>query len=175
MPGKNQHLNKIPHPLFVAKTDFYMDTKKKEGRYSRIYKQLQDLLTATENVNSRMATIAAVLHHKMETFFWTGFYCLAENGELTVRTYQGPVACQVLARDTGVCWAGINSGESVVVPNVHEFPGHIACDSRSNSEIVVPVSDKSGKVFGVLDVDSKELNAFDETDTVWLEKIVALI
>lgn len=152
-----------------------MDTKKKEGRYSRIYKQLQGLLNATENVNARMSTVAAVLHHKMDTFFWTGFYCLAENGELTVRTYQGPVACQVLAKDTGVCWAGINQQQTIVVPDVHDFPGHIACDSRSSSEIVVPVRNRNGEIFGVLDVDSRELNSFDDTDATWLEKIVALI
>lgn len=152
-----------------------MDTKKKEGRYSRIYKQLQGLLTATENVNARMSTVAAVLHHKMDTFFWTGFYCLSENGELTVRTYQGPVACQVLAKDTGVCWAGINQQQTIVVPDVHDFPGHIACDSRSSSEIVVPVRNRNGEIFGVLDVDSRELNSFDDTDATWLEKIVALI
>jgi GAF domain-containing protein len=152
-----------------------MDEKKKEGRYSRIYKQLQELLTATENTESRMATIAAVLHHKMDYFFWTGFYCLAENGELTVRTYQGPVACQVLKKDTGVCWAGINQQKTIVVENVHDFPGHIACDARSNSEIVVPVRNKAGEIFGVLDVDSKELAAFDQIDTEWLEKIVELI
>lgn len=152
-----------------------MDTKKKAGRYARIYKQLTELLKATENMEARMATIAAVLHHKMDYFFWTGFYCLAENGELTVRTYQGPVACQVLKNDTGVCWSGIKQQKTIVVENVHDFPGHIACDARSISEIVVPVRNKAGAVFGVLDVDSKEINSFDKTDAEWLEKIVGLI
>ncbi len=152
-----------------------MDTKKKAGRYARIYKQLTELLKATEDTEARMATIAAVMHHKMEYFFWTGFYCLAENGELTVRTYQGPVACQVLQKDTGVCWTGINQQKTIVVENVHDFPGHIACDARSNSEIVVPVRNKAGEIFGVLDVDSKEPAAFDQTDAEWLEKIVRLI
>lgn len=151
-----------------------MDKKKKEGRYSRIYKQLEGLLTATENLESRMATVVAVLHHKMDYFFWTGFYCL-DKGVLTVRTYQGPVACQVLKKDTGVCWAVINKKETVIVPDVHQFPGHIACDSRSNSEIVVPIRNKTGEIFGVLDVDSKELDSFDEVDAGWLEKIVGLI
>lgn len=121
-----------------------------------------------------MATIAAVLHHKMDYFFWTGFYMLRD-GDLVVRCYQGPVACQVLARDKGVCWAGINSGETIVVGDVHRFPGHIACDSRSNSEIVVPVRDARGIITGVLDVDSKEKESFDQTDALWLEKIVALV
>jgi GAF domain-containing protein len=94
---------------------------------------------------------------------------------LTVRTYQGPVACQVLKNEMGVCWSGIKKQEPVVVPDVHEFPGHIACDPRSKSEIVVPIRNKAGEVFGVLDVDSKSLDAFDEVDAHWLQKIVDLI
>ncbi|NLH52881.1 MAG: GAF domain-containing protein [Bacteroidales bacterium] len=151
-----------------------MDKTKKEGRYQRIYEQLKDLLTKSRNPEARMATIVAVLHHKMEYFFWTGFYMLTD-GELIVRTYQGPVACQVLEKNKGVCWAGINRAKTVVVPDVHKFPGHIACDSRSNSEIVVPVFNPEGKVVGVLDVDSTSYAAFDEVDAAWLEKIVALI
>jgi len=151
-----------------------MDKTKKEGRYQRIYEQLKDLLTKSRNPEARMATIVAVLHHKMEYFFGTGFYMLTD-GELIVRTYQGPVACQVLEKNKGVCWAGINRAKTVVVPDVHKFPGHIACDSRSNSEIVVPVFNPEGKVVGVLDVDSTSYAAFDEVDAAWLEKIVALI
>lgn len=151
-----------------------MDRSKKEGRYSRIYEQLQDLLKATPNKDARMATVVAVLHHKMDYFFWTGFYLL-DQGELIVRTYQGPVACQVLKKNTGVCWEGINRMQTIVVPDVHQFPGHIACDSRSNSEIVVPLFDQAGEVIGVLDVDSKDYGSFDETDAAWLEKIVKLI
>jgi GAF domain-containing protein len=151
-----------------------MDKKKKEGRYSRVYKQLEELLTATKNLEARMATVVAVLHHKMDYFFWTGFYCL-DNGILTVRTYQGPVACQVLIGDTGVCWAAINNKETIIVPDVRQFPGHIACDSRSNSELAVPIRNKAGEIFGVLDVDSKELDSFDEVDAGWLEKIIELI
>lgn len=151
-----------------------MDTAKKEGRYSRIYEQLQELLKATPNKDARMATVTAVLHHKMDYFFWTGFYVL-DRGELTVKTYQGPVACQVLKKNTGVCWAAINSNQTIVVPDVHQFPGHIACDSRSNSEIVVPLKNQAGEPTGVLDVDSKEHGSFDEVDAHWLGKIVLLI
>lgn len=121
-----------------------------------------------------MSTIAAVLHQKMDYFFWTGFYLL-DKGELIVGPYQGSLACIKLKKDTGVCWAGINRGETVIVPDVHAFPGHIACDSRSKSEIVIPLRDASGKIIGVLDVDSKELNSFDEVDGEWLERIVSLI
>jgi len=151
-----------------------MDTNKKNNRYNRIFSQLTDLLTKTKNPESRMATICAVLHHKMDGFFWTGFYCLTD-GELIVRTYQGPVACQVLKKDTGVCWAGINQKKTVVVADVHLFPGHIACDSRSNSEIVVPLKNSQGDIVGVLDVDSDKKGTFDETDALWLEKITALV
>lgn len=121
-----------------------------------------------------MATIVAVLHHKMEYFFWTGFYMIYDE-ELVVKTYQGPLACQVLLKHTGVCWAGFDQQKTIIVPDVHQFPGHIACDSRSNSEIVVPVWDASGTVTGVLDVDSVSLNSFDQTDAKWLEKITRLI
>jgi L-methionine (R)-S-oxide reductase len=151
-----------------------METGKKAGRYSRIYKQLSDLLKKEGDLNSRLSTVAAVLHHKMDYYFWTGFYML-NNRELVVRTYQGPVACQVLEKGRGVCWAAIEGGESIVVEDVHLFPGHIACDSRSNSEIVVPIRDKNGEIIGVLDVDSSEKGSFDETDRIWLGKVVKLI
>ena len=147
---------------------------KKKGRYERIHQQLKELLTATDNRISRMATIAAVLHHKMDGFFWTGFYLLSD-GNLFVGPYQGPVACQVLAKDTGVCWTGVNQGKTIIVPDVNQFPGHIACDSRSRSEIVVPVRNKDGLILAVLDVDSKHLDHFDETDAAGIEKIVGLI
>jgi len=151
-----------------------MDESKKRGRYKRIYDQLYTLLKTTDDVVSRMSTVAAILHHKMDGFFWTGFY-LIQNGNLLVGPYQGPLACQVLAKDTGVCWSGINQGKTIIVPDVEQFPGHIACDSRSRSEIVVPVRDKYQQILAVLDVDSKLLDNFDETDAAGLEKIVRLI
>jgi L-methionine (R)-S-oxide reductase len=151
-----------------------MDESKKSGRYIRIYSQLQELLTRSDNGTARRATVAALLFHKMDYFFWCGFYLLVD-GELVVGPYQGPVACQVLKKNTGVCWAGINEGKTIVVPDVHKFPGHIACDSRSRSEIVVPVYNNKGEITGVLDVDSSELNSFDGTDALYLEKIVELL
>ena len=151
-----------------------MEKEKKEGRYARMYEQALSLLTKTNNPEARMSTLVAILHHKMDYFFWTGFYMLSQ-GELIVRTYQGPLACQVLTKDTGVCWAGIHGRKTIVVPDVHQFPGHIACDSRSKSEIVVPVFQKDGILAGVLDVDSTNHNAFDETDAEWLEKFTALV
>jgi L-methionine (R)-S-oxide reductase len=151
-----------------------MNPTQKKGRYERMYEQIKSLLAKPGNQLSRMATIVAVLHHKMDYFFWTGFYLL-DKGELIAGPYQGPVACQLLEKNTGVCWAGINKGESIVVPDVHQFPGHIACDSRSNSEIVIPLRNKEGSIIGVLDVDSKDLNAFDETDRQGLERILELL
>jgi L-methionine (R)-S-oxide reductase len=143
-------------------------------RYERIYAQLPPLLTGTANRTARLATVAALLHHKMPRFFWTGFYIL-DGGELTVGPYQGTLACLVLAKNQGVCWAAVNRRETVIVPDVHKFPGHVACDSRSQSEIVVPLFDERGAVWGVLDVDSTSLAAFSEVDREWLEKIVRLI
>lgn len=151
-----------------------MESQKKKDRYLRIYHQLKDFLVKSDDIDARMATIVAVLHHKIETFFWTGFYCL-KDGKLIVKTYQGPVACQVLKKNTGVCWAGINQEKTIIVPDVHQFPGHIACDSRSKSEIVVPLKDTTKRIIGVLDVDSTTLNDFDQTDVENLEKIVGLI
>jgi L-methionine (R)-S-oxide reductase len=151
-----------------------MTNSKKAGRYERVILQLEGLLSKPGDINSRMATISSVLHYKMDGFFWTGFYML-NNGELMVRVYQGPIACQLLKKDTGVCWAGINQQKTIVVADVNDFTDHIACDARSQSEIVIPVRDKNGDIVGVLDIDSSVLNTFDETDQHYLEKIVAMI
>lgn len=152
-----------------------MDKTKKSGRYQRLYDQIKTLIDkSSNNPLSNMATINAVLHHKMETFFWTGFYLL-QDGKLQVGPYQGSLACINLAKDTGVCWAAINQAKSLVVADVHAFPGHIACDSRSASEVVVLLKNKQGEVVGVMDVDSEKPNSFDEVDAQWLEKIVDLV
>lgn len=148
-----------------------MNTEQKEKRYERIYSQLKELMQTCDNPLSRIATIVAILQHKMPGFFWTGFYLINENGELTVGPYQGPVACMKLQKDTGVCWAGINKKASLIVDDVEKFPGHIACDSRSKSEIVVPLIGENGNIIGILDIDSENLSQFDKTDQLWLEKI----
>lgn len=151
-----------------------MEDKKKEGRYERMYKQLSELVLKSQNTQARMATIIAVLHHKMEYYFWTGFY-LIDNGKMTVNMYQGPVACQILEKDKGVCWAAFNQQKTIVVEDVHQFPGHIACDSRSNSEIVVPFKNAAGEIIGVLDIDSKDKASFSEVDAKWLAKMLELV
>lgn len=145
----------------------------KANRYKRIIEQLKELLDNDNGEIAHMATINAILYHKFNTMFWCGFYLL-RNKELVVGPYQGPVACQKLEKNTGVCWAGINQQKPIVVPDVEKFPGHIACDSRSRSEIVIPIK-QHGEIMGVLDIDSKELNAFDDTDRTYLEKIIALL
>ena len=151
-----------------------MDERKKKGRYLRIYAQLEALLQKTEDPLARLASICAVLHHKMDHYFWTGFY-LYKEGKLIVGPYQGPLACQELEKDKGVCWAALNRRVPVVVPDVHEFPGHIACDSRSKSEIALPVFDQQGEVRAVFDVDSDQFNSFNEVDQAQLKAIMELI
>lgn len=146
----------------------------KAARYERIYQQISGLMQKCDDRQARMATVCAVLHHKMPYFFWTGFYLLKDE-RLIVATYQGPVACMELNKDQGVCWAGIRSDKTIIVADVHQFESHIACDSRSKSEIVVPIHDHNGAVLGVLDVDSESLNSFDESDAEWLDKTIGLI
>jgi L-methionine (R)-S-oxide reductase len=151
-----------------------MDNRKKEGRYRRIYLQLDELTRKTDQPLARMASICAVLHHKMDHYFWTGFYLLLQD-RLVVGPYQGPVACQELERNRGVCWAAVQRGTPVVVPDVNAFPGHIACDSRSRSEITVPVYDIQGEIRAVFDVDSAEPDAFSDTDSIHLQRIMELV
>lgn len=151
-----------------------MTNPKRTGRYERIYAQLKDLIeNKSPDLVAAMATLCAVLHHKMPHHFWTGFYFVDSENELHVGPYQGPVACQVL-RDQGVCLHCVRTRQPVVVPDVHQFPGHIACDARSKSEIVLPVM-KGDKVIAVLDVDSDKLAQFDEDDVAPLARILSLL
>jgi L-methionine (R)-S-oxide reductase len=150
-----------------------MEEKKKEGRYQRLLQQISQLLEKSPDEQAAMATIASVLFNKMEYFFWCGFYRLDGN-RLIVGPYQGPTACQVL-EGGGVCLTSVKQQSTIIVPDVHKFPGHIACDSRSLSEIVIPVKNKMGEVTGVLDVDSKELGSFTEIDAIYLEKITSML
>jgi len=146
----------------------------KQGRYQRIISQLEELFVKTKDPISRMSTIASLLHNKFDPFSWTGFYRLVD-GKLIVGPYQGLVACLVLKEHAGVCWHAIDTQKTVIVADVHKFPGHIACDSRSNSEIVVPIKDKNGSIVAVLDVDSTQLNTFDDEDAKGLEQISEMI
>lgn len=148
----------------------------KATRYERILIQLSKLFEKTDNTLSRMATLNALLYHKMPGFYWVGNYLLNPGNKLQVGSYQGTLACMELKQNTGVCWAAINSGKSIIVPDVHQFEGHIACDPKSKSEIVIPIYKKSDStIMGVIDIDSSLLNHFDATDQLWLERIAALI
>lgn len=142
--------------------------------YERIIEQLKELFQKSDDPVARMATISALLYHKFDYYFWCGFYLL-KDGELIVGPYQGPLACLKLARNKGVCWAGVREKKPIIVPDVHQFPDHIACDERSQSEIVVPVFAPDGRVYGVIDVDSDRLASFDETDARYLEQISGMI
>jgi len=157
----------------MTDTRSHQEQKLRE-RYERITSQLEQLYLEVADPQSRMASAAALLHAKMRHFSWTGFYRLA-NGELLVGPYQGALACMLLERGKGVCWAAVASGEPMLVPDVCAFPGHIACDARSKSEVVVPVRDAAGALVAVLDVDSQELGAFAQVDVDGLTRIAALI
>lgn len=146
----------------------------KDGRYRRIREQLAVELRKCDDPIARMATTAALLHHKQPHFFWTGFYRRVGD-RLVVGPYQGSLACQQIEFGRGVCGAAFARGETIVVPDVHAFPGHIPCDARSRSEIVVPYRDASGTLAGVLDVDARVPDAFDDVDREHLEAIVELL
>jgi GAF domain-containing protein len=143
----------------------------KAQKYQEIYKQIESVTDGESDIIANMANSAALLHEAFG-FWWTGFYIVKEN-ELVLGPFQGPVACTRIGFGKGVCGSAWKRRETIVVPNVHEFPGHIACSSLSQSEIVVPIFSKD-EVYAVLDIDSKELSTFDETDQEWLEKIVCL-
>jgi len=152
-----------------------MSEQARADRYIRIRRQLEREFAKTADVTARMATAAALLHHKMPHFFWTGFYLL-RGGELIVGPYQGSLACLVLRpQHSGVCWACVDRAEPVLVADVHAFPGHIACDSRSRSEVVVPLRDRAGAVVGVFDIDSDQPGAFDAIDQDGLVAVADMI
>ena len=145
----------------------------KEAQYDLLTRQIAALLEGESDTIAKMANLAAVLHESFG-FWWTGFYRVAGE-ELILGPFQGPVACMHIPFGKGVCGTAWARNASVVVPDVEAFPGHIACSSASRSEIVVPVHGPDGAVTAVLDIDSDKLATFDETDRVWLEKIVKLL
>ena len=145
----------------------------KGAQYDLLTRQVAALLEGESDTIAKMANLAAVLHESFG-FWWTGFYRV-EGEELILGPFQGPVACMHIPFGKGVCGTAWARNESVVVPDVEAFPGHIACSSASRSEIVVPVHGPDGAVTAVLDIDSDKLATFDETDRVWLEKIVKLL
>ena len=145
----------------------------KQERYEEVLLQVVAMIEGETNRVSVMANVAAALHEAFQ-WWWTGFYTV-EGDRLELGPFQGPVACYRIKRGRGVCGTAWERDETVIVPDVEQFPGHIACSSLSRSEIVVPVHDSTGEVVAVLDIDSKELSTFDETDKIYLEKLVAAI
>ena len=144
----------------------------KASKYQEIYKQIESVVGGETDQIANMANTAALLHEAFG-FWWTGFY-IVKGEQLVLGPFQGPVACTRIGFGKGVCGASWERRETIVVPNVHEFPGHIACSSLSQSEIVVPMF-RDNEVYAVLDIDSKDLSTFDEVDKEWLERIVELL
>lgn len=144
----------------------------KENKYNELYRQIESVLEGETDPIANMANTAALIHDAFG-FWWTGFYVVRDN-QLVLGPFQGPVACTRIPFGKGVCGTSWKLQETIVVPDVEEFPGHIACSSLSRSEIVVPIFD-GNNVKAVLDIDSKELSTFDETDKEWLERIVRLL
>jgi GAF domain-containing protein len=149
----------------------------KADRYAEVAQEIAAVLDGEPNLTARMATVASMLAATFEHYFWTGFYVVDpyRPDELVVGPYQGTLGCLRIAFGRGVCGAAAKTGEVQLVPDVHAFPGHIACDSRSASEIVVPVFDRAGRLLAVFDVDSEAPAAFDETDAHGLVTILAQV
>lgn len=144
----------------------------KAEKYEVLYKQIKELVGYETDEIANMANISSMIHETFG-FLWTGFYRVVGE-ELVLGPFQGPLACSRIKFGKGVCGTAWKEECSLVVPDVEQFPGHIACSSLSRSEIVVPVL-SDGVIVAVLDIDSRELSTFDEEDRLWLEKIVALL
>ena len=145
----------------------------KNATYQLLAKQVESLIEGENNPVGQLANAVAILHETMG-WWWTGFY-MVKDDSLQLGVFQGPVACYNIKKGRGVCGTAWQQDRTIVVPDVEQFPGHIACSSESRSEIVVPMHDEGGEVIGVLDIDSKELDTFDEVDARWLEEIVHIV
>lgn len=151
----------------------YLCNMDKNATYQLLAQQVESLIEGENNPVGQLANAAALLHETMG-WWWTGFYMV--NGDtLRLGVFQGPVACYNIKKGRGVCGTAWQENRTIVVPDVDQFPGHIACSSASRSEIVVPMHRDDGEVIGVLDIDSKELATFDDVDARWLEEIVRVI
>lgn len=159
---------------YVARDDRPAD---KAERYAEVEDEILAVLEGETNLTARMATVASMLSDAFPAFFWTGFYVVdqAKGNELVVGPYQGTLGCLRIPFTRGVCGAAARTGETQIVEDVDAFPGHIACDARSASEIVVPVRDVSGALIAVLDVDATEKAVFDAVDAQALERLMARV
>lgn len=152
--------------------ELHISDGSKEERYATLLPQLRAVVESESDSIANMANVASMLHETFG-FWWTGFYRVVD-GMLVLGPFQGPLACTRIRRGKGVCGTAWERGTTVVVPDVDQFPGHIACSSESRSEIVVPIV-KKGEVIGVLDIDSRELSTFNDVDRRYLEQVVALL
>jgi GAF domain-containing protein len=146
----------------------------KAARYAAVAEEIAAVLEGEPNLTARMATVASMLAASFDHYFWTGFYLVdpEKPSELVVGPYQGSLGCLRIAFGRGVCGAAAATRTTQLVADVDAFPDHIACDSRSKSEIVIPVIDRAGGLIGVFDVDSEARGAFDATDAAWLDRII---
>lgn len=157
----------------MAESIAFSKTAAREQIYNELAPQIEALVSGETDLIANLANVAAVLKEAFG-FFWVGFY-LKKDDQLVLGPFQGPLACTRIDFDKGVCGHAYTNRETVIVPDVEAFPGHIACSSASRSEIVVPMFDETGEVFAVLDVDSDRLDDFSDTDQVGLERIVSRI
>ena len=148
--------------------------KTKKEKYELLLPQIEALVTDEPNSIANMANVTAALKDTFN-YFWVGFYLVEDENELVLGPFQGPIACTRISRGKGVCGSSWQESKTFLVPDVDAFPGHIACNSASKSEIVVPGITRSGEVRFVLDVDSDKLDDFDTIDQEYLEKIVSLL
>jgi L-methionine (R)-S-oxide reductase len=152
-----------------------MDRQQKIATYEQVSQAIEATLAGETDLLAAMATVVCLLHYTLDTYFWTGFYRRMGPERLLIGPYQGTLGCLEITFDRGVCGACARSRQTVIVPDVHRFPGHIACDAASKSEIVVPVFDRAGQLIAVFDVDSDQYDAFDEVDRRYLEQIMVLL
>lgn len=157
----------------MAESLLLSDTTDRQVIYGELLPQIEALVSGETDLIANLANVAAVLKEAF-SFFWVGFYLVKDN-QLVLGPFQGPLACTRIDFDSGVCGHAYTTRDTTIVPDVDQFPGHIACSSAARSEIVVPVFDKSGNVFGVLDVDSDRLDDFSETDADGLGNIVRVL
>jgi GAF domain-containing protein len=157
----------------MAETLILPKTQNREEIYEALFPQIEALLLGEDDFVANTANIAAALREAFG-FFWVGFYFVKDD-QLVLGPFQGPIACTRIPFHKGVCGKCYTDAQTIIVPNVDEFPGHIACSSASKSEIVLPVFNKNNEVIAILDVDSDKLNDFSEADKIGLEKIVALL
>ena len=153
--------------------EIIINANTKEEKYKELLPQIKALLENENDLIANLANVCAALKYTFD-FFWVGFYLDNQQGELVLGPFQGPIACTRIRYNRGVCGHSFSTQQTVIVADVEAFPGHIACSSDSKSEIVVPFFDSYGKIRGVLDVDSDQLNDFSETDQVYLEQIMGM-